>query len=111
MYQSHDTKAESLEDVFKTAWSIQVLEELMNGSFSWKRKMKKKKGGKQNYNMARAKSPYAEFVSSHLCDSKGKKFYHLFFLPHFLYMWKEGRMVLNRHPAPTARMSCYVFKV
>lgn len=24
LYQSHDTKAESLEDVFKTAWSIQV---------------------------------------------------------------------------------------
>lgn len=43
LYQSHDTKAESLEDVFKTAWSIQVLEELMNCSFSREKKNEKKK--------------------------------------------------------------------
>lgn len=42
LYRSHDTKAESLEDVFKTAWSIQVLEELMNCGFTRETKKEKK---------------------------------------------------------------------
>lgn len=81
LYQSHDTKAESLEDVFKTAWSIQVLEELMNCSFSREKKRGKKKRRKAK---AGARGPYADFLSSRLCDSKGKKLLPLIFCYSFI---------------------------
>lgn len=57
----------------------------MNCSFSREEKKKRlKKEEKQNYNKAGARGPYADFLSSRLCDSKGKKLLPLLFCYSFI---------------------------